>query len=234
MLRELWSRRRRPLAFAATALFLVLAAALGANLWYENTYFISTENASIAGGLVQVSSPDPGRIFELPRDVGDAVYKDEPLAVVDIPLFTNLAQGGTRTTFLDARDRLIPVGSPVQGVIVARNANIGDTVTSGQSIFTVVDTRRLWVVANVEETRIGQVRPGQEVEVFVDALNRTLPGTVETVIPASTSTFSLIPAQSAAGNFTKVVQLVPVRIALRDNEVPLIVGASARVRIHLE
>lgn len=234
MLREVWLRRRRAVAFVGTALLLALALALGSQLWYENTYFIATENASIAGALVQVSSPDPGRIHHLPRDVGDLVQKDEPLAVVDIPLSTGLAQGGSRTTFLDARDRLVPVHSPVAGVIVARNVNTGDSIVSGQTIFTVVDTRRLWVVANVEETRIAQVRPGQRVEVFVDALNRTLPGVVDTVIPASTSTFSLIPAQSAAGNFTKVVQLVPVRIVLTDKELPLIVGASARVRIHLD
>ncbi len=227
------SRRWASVMIGGAAL-LALSVAFSAHLWYENTYFITTENASVAGALVHVSSPDPGRVYGLPKDVGDVVDREEALAVVDIPLSTGLAQGGSRTTFLDARDRLIPVRSPVQGVVVARAVNIGDTINSGQAIFTLVDTRKLWVVANVEETRITQVQPGQRVEVFVDSLNRTLAGMVETIVPASTSTFSLLPAQNPAGNFTKVVQLVPVRIALVDNQTPLIVGASARVRIHLE
>ena len=112
--------------------------------------------------------------------------------------------------------------------------NIGDNVNTNQTLFTVVDTRRLWVVANVEETRVAHVRPGQLVEVYVDALDRTLEGMVEAITPATTSTFALLPQQNTAGSFTKIVQLVPVRIGLRDaDDTRLIVGASARVRIHL-
>jgi membrane fusion protein, multidrug efflux system len=72
------------------------------------------------------------------------------------------------------------------------------------------------------------------VEVYVDALGQTLEGTVEAIIPATTSTFSLLPAHNTAGSFTKIVQLVPVKIALRGGDAPLIVGASVRVRIHVQ
>lgn len=233
---DILQQRRKLFVLVGVTTLMVLVAAFAGNLWYESTYFISTENASVAGALVQVSSPNAGRIYEIRKDVGDVVGREEALAVVDIPISTNLPLGGARASFLDARDRLISVPSPAEGVVVNRTVNVGDTISSSQTLFTVVDTRNLWVVANVEETKIGRVHPGQQVEVYLDALHQTLDGVVETIIPASASTFSLLPAQNAAGNFTKVVQLVPVKITLRREEAvsTLIVGTSARVRIHLQ
>lgn len=236
LVRALWAaclRRRTLVAVVAVALTLVGATGVGLHLWYEATYFVSTENASVAGALVQVSSPESGRVFRVHADVGGQVRRDEPLAVVDLPIVANLPMGGSRSTFLDAHDRLIDIVSPVDGVIVSRRVSLGDHVTPNQALFTVVDTRRLWVVANVEETQIARVRPGQRVEVWVDAVQQTLEGVVEAIIPATTATFALLPQQNAAGTFTRVVQLVPVKIALRGAVPPLIVGASAKVRIDL-
>ncbi|HZR97454.1 MAG TPA: efflux RND transporter periplasmic adaptor subunit [Chloroflexota bacterium] len=236
-MRKLWDaclRQRKRLALVLIAVLLV-GGALGAlQLWHEATYFVTTENAAIAGALVQVSSPDAGRIFRLQSEVGSLVRKDDALVTLDVPITTAMPLGGTRSTFLDAHDRMVDVVSPVDGVVVSRKVNVGDNVNTNQTLFTVVDTRRLWVVANVEETRVAHVRPGQYVEVYVDALDRTLEGIVEAIIPATTSTFALLPQQNTAGSFTKIVQLVPVRIGLRNaDDARLIVGASARVRIHL-
>ena len=236
-MRELWAvglRRRKPVGMLALALVLAVGAAVGWHLWYEATYFVSTENAAIAGAVVQVSSPDAGRIFRLHTDVGSLVRKDDALAVLDLPISAILPFGGTRSTFLDAHDRLVDVPSSVEGIVISRKVSVGDMVAPNQALFTVVDTRRLWAVANVEETQIARVRPGQLVEVYVDALQETLEGAVEAIIPATTSTFSLLPAQNVAGSFTKITQLVPVKIALRGSDDRLIVGASVRVRIHLD
>ena len=234
-IRRLWAsclRRRKPLAVLSVLLLLGIGAGVGLHLWYEAIYFVSTENASIAGAIVQVSSPDSGRIFRLHTDVGSLVRKADALAVLDVPILTSLPMGGTRSTYLDAHDRLVDVPSPVEGVVISRKAAVGDSVAANQPLFTVVDTRRLWAVANVEETQIARVRPGQYAEVYVDALQQTLDGVVEAIIPATTATFSLLPAQNTTGSFTKVVQLVPVKIALDSRDAPLIVGASVRVRIH--
>jgi multidrug resistance efflux pump len=226
-------RRRKLVAALVVVVLLGVGARVGLHLWHEATYFVTTENASVAGAMVQVTSPDAGRIFRLHTDVGSLVRKDDTLAVVDVPILTSLPMGGSRSTFLDAHDRMVDVPSPVEGVVVSRKVAVGDTVGVNQTILTVVDTRRLWVVANVEETQIARVRPGQYAEVYVDALQQTLDGTVEAIIPATTSTFSLLPAQNVAGSFTKIVQLVPVKIALARTTVPLIVGASVRARIHV-
>ncbi len=227
-------RRRRAVAFGVAGVVLAIGMVVGVHLWHEATYFVSTENAAVAGAMVQVSSPDPGRIFRLHTDVGSLVRKEEALAVVDVPILTSLPQGGQRSTFLDAHDRMVDVPSPVEGVVVSRKVTVGDTVGTNQTLFTVVDTRRLWVVANVEETLIARVRPGQYVEVWVDAVQETLEGMVEAIIPATTATFALLPQQNAAGTFTRVVQVVPVKVTLRGAPSRLIVGASAKVRIHLD
>jgi multidrug resistance efflux pump len=234
--RKLWDaclRQRTRLALLTVALLLVGGALVAAHLWHEATHFVSTENAAIAGALVQVSSPDAGRIFRLQSEVGSIVRKDDALVTLDVPIATSMPMGGTRSTFLDATDRMVDVASPVEGIVVNRKVNVGDSVSTNQTLFTVVDTRRLWVVANVEETHVARVRPGQFVEVYVDALDRTLEGLVEAIIPATTSTFALLPQQNTAGSFTKIVQLVPVKIALPEPDARLIVGASARVRIHV-
>src|SRR5581483_5047085 len=123
---------------------------VAAHLWYEATYFVSTENAAIAGGLAQVSSPDTGRIFRLQTEVGSLVRKDDALATLDVPIPMSLPMGGSRSTFLDAHDRLVDVTSPVEGIVVNRKVNVGDSVNPNQTLFYVADTRRLWVVANVE------------------------------------------------------------------------------------
>ena len=167
--------------------------------------FIATENASVQGMLVRVSSPNTGRVFNYLAEIGTLVEKNDPVAVIDIPISASLpAGGGNRSTFLDARDRLAEVNSPVTGVIVSRSANAGDTVAPNQTLLTLVDTTSLWVVANIEETKVARIHPGQAVEVFVDAIGRTVMGTVESIVPATTATFSLLPPQNASGNFTKI------------------------------
>ncbi|MCX6020528.1 MAG: efflux RND transporter periplasmic adaptor subunit [Chloroflexi bacterium] len=226
-------RTQRKLVLSVGTLALVIAI-LGASgsLWYENAYFISTENASVAGPMVKVFSPNAGRIAELRRDIGSAVNREDTLAVVDVPLATNLPLGGARANFLDDHTRLLPVITPINGIVVNRSVNVGDTVSTTQTLFTVVDTRNLWVIANVEETKVSRITPGQWVDIYVDALGQTVTGSVEEIIPATTSTFALIPSQNAAGNFTKVVQMVPVKIQFHGDGLPLIVGSSVKVRVH--
>lgn len=109
--------RKLVLTLGALALVIAILAASGA-LWYENANFISTENASIAGPMVKVFSPNAGRVAELRRDIGSAVNREDTLAVVDVPLATNLPMGGARANFLDDHTRLLPVITPINGVVV--------------------------------------------------------------------------------------------------------------------
>lgn len=107
------------------------------------------------------------------------------------------------------------VTSPVDGVVGNRAVQLGQFVATGSHLLSVVPLDTVWVEANFKETQIGAMRPGQPVTVTVDAYpDLPLHGTVSSFSPASGAQFSLLPPENATGNFTKVVQRIPVRISL--------------------
>ena len=104
--------------------------------------------------------------------------------------------------------------APMDGRIGNKNVEAGNRVQAGQTLLAFVEPD-VWVVANFKETQLSKMRPGQAVELFLDAVpGRALHGTVESVAPASGAEFALLPADNATGNFTKIVQRVPVKIVL--------------------
>ncbi|HEU4643217.1 MAG TPA: HlyD family secretion protein [Gemmatimonadaceae bacterium] len=105
------------------------------------------------------------------------------------------------------------VTAPMDGRIAKKTAEVGQLVTPGQPLMAVVDGRETWVVANLKETQLGRVQQGQLVEFTVDAYgSREFRGSVESVQDATGARFALLPPDNATGNFTKVVQRVPVKI----------------------
>jgi membrane fusion protein, multidrug efflux system len=103
----------------------------------------------------------------------------------------------------------------VDGVVSKKSVNVGDIVSVGQPLMAIADQSHLWIEANLKETQIENVRVGQPVDISVDAFpHQVFKGYVESISPATGATFALIPPDNASGNFTKVVQRVPVRIAI--------------------
>jgi len=107
------------------------------------------------------------------------------------------------------------IKAPVDGVVGNKGVQVGQYVKVGTQLMAVVPLPQVYVVANFKETQLENMRPGQPVEIAVDAYpNHKLVGTVESFAPASGAVFSLLPPENATGNFTKVVQRVPIRIAV--------------------
>ena len=107
------------------------------------------------------------------------------------------------------------VRAPFDGVIGNRAMQVGDLVQPGQRLASLVPLDAVYVDANFKETQLADLHPGQPVSISVDAYSsRKLQGTVVSVAPASGSVFSLLPPDNATGNFTKIVQRLPVRIAV--------------------
>jgi membrane fusion protein (multidrug efflux system) len=105
--------------------------------------------------------------------------------------------------------------APYAGRVGKKNVEIGATVQPGQPLVTIVATRGNWVVANFKETQIGAMRPGDPVDVHVDAFpGREWRGHVDSISPATGAKYALLPPDNATGNFTKVVQRVPVKVVL--------------------
>jgi membrane fusion protein, multidrug efflux system len=141
---------------------------------------------------------------------------------------TALAKSERDLTFTEMR-------APFDGVIGNRAVQVGDYVQPAQRIASLVPLQAIYIDANFKETQLSRLQPGQRVAITVDALpNTTIEGTVVSVAPASGSVFSLLPPDNATGNFTKVVQRVPVRIALPESALQLGVlrpGMSVVVRV---
>ncbi len=107
------------------------------------------------------------------------------------------------------------IRAPFDGVVGNRSVQIGDYVTPGKRLAAVVPLDKVYVDANLKETQLPGVAAGEPVKVRVDALgSQAIEGTVASIAPASGSQFSLLPPENATGNFTKIVQRVPVRIAI--------------------
>jgi membrane fusion protein, multidrug efflux system len=110
------------------------------------------------------------------------------------------------------------IRAPVSGVAGNRAGQVGQYVKAGSQLLSLVPLSRVYVTANFKETQLTHMRPGQLAEVLVDAYpGLALEGRIESFAPASGAQFSLLPPDNATGNFTKIVQRVPVRIALPAN-----------------
>jgi membrane fusion protein, multidrug efflux system len=127
------------------------------------------------------------------------------------------AEYRARTEFEAARlqKSQTDVAAPAGGIVADIQAMVGQMVQPGVTLMTIVSQARPTITANFKETQIGRMRPGQPARVTVDALpGRVFEGRVDSLAPGSASQFALIPFEPGAGNFTKIVQRVPVRIAL--------------------
>ena len=128
--------------------------------------------------------------------------------------------------------------APFAGVVGERQVQPNDYVNIGSNLINVVPLPNVHVIANYKETQLTRVRPGQPVDVTVDSFpNETLHGRVERIAPASGSQVALLPPDNATGNFTKVVQRIPVRIGLDEGQPlleRLLPGMSVETRIHTD
>jgi len=142
----------------------------------------------------------------------------QQLAVLDTEIDAakaNVAQAQADRRIAQLNLGYTDITAPVGGYIGNRSAQVGAYVATGTDLLSVVPARGLWVDANFKEDEIAPMRPGDPATVVADVLpGRTFHGHVESLAPATGATFSVIPAQNATGNFTKIVQRVPVRIAL--------------------
>ncbi len=112
--------------------------------------------------------------------------------------------------------------APIDGVVGNRSVRAGQLVEPGRFLMAIVPLDKVWVDANFKETQLTHVEVGQEAEIRIDTFpNQPIKGVVASVAPASGAEFSILPPQNATGNFTKIVQRIPVKIAI-DEDDPMI------------
>jgi len=126
--------------------------------------------------------------------------------------------------------------APRDGWVVNKTLTAGTSVTPGQPLFGLIVDRSFWVDANLKETELSGVRPGQAAEIEVDLYpGHVFAGRVESISGGTGTAFSLLPAQNATGNWVKVTQRVPVKVRFDgfDPRFPLRVGVTASVTLHV-
>jgi membrane fusion protein (multidrug efflux system) len=146
---------------------------------------------------------------------------------------------GSQIKVLDAQLNNTRLYAPADGIVARRWLLAGDVVQPSQSVFTITISKNLWIIAFLEETKISEIHTGQNVRFTIDAFpDLRFKGKVFLVGSSTASVFSLIPANNAAGNFTKVTQRIPVRISIDGtmnnkelSSLNILSGMSAVVKI---
>ena len=233
-------RRRLPWWLLVTWAVLVAAAVplvlwgLQASVRYASnrTNYVSATSAAVSGDLVTVASVNAGRVAMLRTTTGAKVREGDPLAEIEIAAPVRTTSGGTSVlAFLGSTDQQVAATAPVDGVVVAVMVTAGSAVTAGQSIIRIIDPTHLRVTAYVSEADVARVRSGQDAEVYLTALDRTLHGVVQAVVPATSGAFATPSPSGVEVKATRPVFPVYVRVNLRDY--PQLLGSTAEVRIRV-
>ncbi len=130
------------------------------------------------------------------------------------------------------------ITAPANGLVGKVNVQVGQLLSAGQSVFSIVLDQSLWVIANFKETQYSKIRVGQPVIVEVDAIpGHEFEGTVSSFSPATGATFALLPPDNASGNFVKVVQRLPVKIEFTNPQDSVLnrlkAGMNVNVDVHI-
>lgn len=213
---------KRLLLLNIIILLVLVGGGFGGYAYYNRAVnYLSTDNAQISGQQITIAATSNGKLTNWNGDVGSAVSKDSTVGTIAAADATGKPVN-------------IDVTAPTDGTIVQNNAVQNSFVAAGTPLATAYDLNHLWVTANIDETKIDEVATGQDVDIYVDAFpNTALKGKVQQIGLATSGTFSLLPSSNTTGNFTKVTQVVPVKVSIDDNKgLTIVPGMNVTVRIH--
>ncbi len=228
---------RRTIIIIAVAAALVAGAGIVGYYSYQGSLYVSTDDARVAANVVSVGPEIVGKVVEWRVREGDMVQKDEILGRQDLgsTLTSGALNAQSLGSFAGVAAEKAVLKSPLSGQVILSTAVVGETAAPGMSLAMIADTDGLYVSANIKEGDIARVRSGQPVDLRVDAFRgRRFHGRVETIGRATASTFSLLPSQNGGGNYTKVVQVIPIKVSILDQgDSRFMVGMNASVKIHV-
>jgi membrane fusion protein, multidrug efflux system len=198
-----------------------------ANLTYaeqENTRYGTLANqgsASVEMAQQVASRRDTARAT-LTRDTAAVTAAEQQIAILQAQLAkTKAALQHYQAVQEQAQLNLgyTNIIAPIDGVVGDRTLRVGEYVQAGTQLMAVVPLVAVYVVANFEETQLARIRKGAPVSIVVDTYSgATVKGHVDSIAPASGEEFALLPPDNATGNFTKIVQRIPVKIAIDPND----------------
>ncbi|MBO0377384.1 HlyD family secretion protein [Staphylococcus warneri] len=203
-----------------TIIVLIVIGVVGFYFWNNATSYVSTDNAKVDGDQMKIASPASGEIKSLDVKQGEKLKKGDKVAEV-------VAQGE------GGQSKEMSIKMPKDGTIVKTDGMEGSMAQAGNPIAYAYNLDDLYITANVDEKDVADIEKGNDVDVDIDGQKATVSGKVDQIGDATAASFSLMPSSNSDGNYTKVSQVVPVRISLDSepskNVVP---GMNAEAKIH--
>ena len=211
---------RRALIFLVV-LALLAALGLGTAYYLYSRNFVSTDNAQVDGDKIEINAPATGMLVDWQGTQGSMVAPNQIVGRVKV--------GSTSGVQM-------PIKAPgsSNGTIAINNVVNGDWVTAGEQLATAYDLSKIYVTARVDDTDIDSVHLGAPVDISVDSSSGSpVTGVVTEIQGAAADEFSLFPQSDSTGNFQKVTQVIPVRIAFTNTDgLRLVPGMNVTVHIH--
>ena len=223
---------------AAISIVVIIGASIVYYFYYMDTHYFKTENAQVTANSIAITPFLTGSVSSWNVKEGDVVTKNQILGRQDLSsmLSTSAINVPTLSSSADSIMSKADIKSPIAGKVVQSNVVQGETISPGMQIAIVADTTNLYINANIEETSIFKIKQGQKVDIRVDAYpGKNFTGYVQSVGQASQSAFSTTPSLNTSGTFSKVTQLISVKINIvNDENVPMLLGMNATVNIHID
>jgi multidrug resistance efflux pump len=213
-------RSTRTALIVILILALIAAAGFGTSYFLYTRNFVTTDNAQIDGNKLAINAPATGTLLDWTATQGAVLQRNQIIGRIEMDGAFNKPQKSIR--------------APGEGTVALSNTEIGTYVTAGTQLAVAYNLDEIYVTARVDETDVKAVRLGQVVDIDVDAYpNTPLTGRVREVQGGAAGEFSLFPQNNSAGNFQKVTQLIPVKIALdAPPNLDLVPGMNVTVHIH--
>lgn len=228
---------RKTIIILILAIAVVVIVGIAGYYWYQGSRYVATDDARIASNVVAVSPEILGKVLEWRVREGDMVQKDDILGRQDLgaALTSGALNPQTMGSIAGVVAEKAVLKAPIAGQVILSTAVVGQMAAPGMSLAVIADTDGLYVSANIKEGSIARVKNGQSVDLSIDAFpGRRFHGRVETIGRATSSTFSLLPAQNGGGNYTKVIQVIPVKVNVIDQgDARFMIGMNASIKIHI-
>ncbi|HTK66084.1 MAG TPA: HlyD family efflux transporter periplasmic adaptor subunit [Pseudonocardia sp.] len=214
---------RRPskkgMIIGGVLLLLVLIAG-GVAYLVNASQYVTTDNAQVDGDQIQINAPTTGTVIDWKATQGAQVRRNQAVGRIQM-------QGS------GAQPQQV-IRAPGDGTIAANPTVEGQWVTAGTNLATAYNGQSIYATARVDETDVEDVHPGALVDIDVDAYSGTpVTGVVTQIQGAAAAEFSLFPESNSSGNFQKVTQVIPVKIAFTNTGgLPLVPGMNITVHIH--
>lgn len=205
----------KKIIYPVLIVLVIVSCSIGYYFYSTNVLYFKTDNAKITSKMYTITPVTNSKVIEWNVDVGDVVKKDQVLG----------------------RQQVLPyITSPINGTIVKNDVVKNETVSAATPLAIVADTDNMYVGVNIEETDIRKILVGQDVKITLDAYpDKTFKGKVTEIDNTTQTYFSGTSSLSTSGTYTKVTQLVPVKVSIENNDnLPLTLGMNAIVKIKLK